>query len=364
MASKVKDMATATQAALRLNTGVEAVPGNGEPSVPKEKSTAEKLFPEFVTDDGGIINRPIRAYEDASKSLPAQATPNPAPQPPISPTAPPAPAYLTLEEMAGKMVKLKVDGVETDVPAESLLKTNQLERHLNTQLERLAQERTRFEQERTALLQRPIPLAPAPEPAAPKPGKPAPDPVRKSAEVEALENQIAQMQVQMQGLQATLIPQIQEAGIQRVDKLVKERIGTDDFRTHFEAIKQSALAEMAKPEVANNPQARNWFDSDNYYFQKYQEIKLRELTAKPVTPPAPAPANAPVLMTQNGAPVVMTSQGEPRSMPSFEGSGGVPSKAPGGDWQAKAQAAFDYARQNGSTEAWMTYYKVKAEGPQ
>lgn len=353
MVTKIKDQATAERAALKLNEGIEVPANPGEPIAPKEKGTTEHLFPDFVKDDM-IVNRPVAQFQDNSKPLPATVTPIPEPQGQKPPTTTPtAPTYLKPEELAGKMVKLKVDGIEQDVPAESLIKTNQLERHLNASMMKLAEERRILEEERKQLMSR-----------SSEPPKPKEPPVKKASEVEALEAQIAQMQAQMQGLQQTLVPQIQEAGIKRVEKMVKDRIGTDDFRAHFEQIRDSAIAEMAKPEVAANPQARNYFDSDTYYFDQYKEIKLRELTSKPSTPaPTPNP-NAPTLVTQEGAPVVMNSQGRPVSIPSIESSGGVPSRAsPNGDWAARAQQAFDNARQTGSTDAWVSYYKIKAEAP-
>lgn len=352
----VKDQATAEFAARNLETGAD-LPGQViEPNASRPKSTSEKLFPEFMTDDGAVVNRPVKPFEDMAKVLPAAATTTPAPQPLTPPTAAPtAPSYLKTDEMTGKMVRVKVDGIESDVPAESLVKNFQLERHLNSQLMNLAEERRKFEAEKASSLRAP---APAPEPV--KGGK-QPEPIKKSVEVEALEAQLAQMQAQVQGLQATLIPQIQEAGIKRVDKMVKERIGMDDFSSYFEKIRDNAIAEMAKPEVAVNPQARQYFDSDAYYFQKYQEMKLRDLAAKP-TASAPAAGSAPVLTSQSGAPIVMTNQGRPVSLPAIEASGGVPSRtSSNGDWAARAQVAFDQARQSGSTEAWMQYYRIKAE---
>lgn len=346
----VKDKATAEFAAQNLEKGAE-LPGQvSEPNTPKPKSTSEKLFPEFVTDDGTVVNRPVKAFEDKAKVLPVTETPAPAAPTQTPPTtAPTAPSYLKNDEMTGKMVRVKVDGIESDVPAESLVKNYQLERHLNAQLINLAEERRKLEADRRF-----------PTPDAPKPGK-APEPVKRSDEVQALEAQIAQMQAQMQGLQQTMLPAIQESGIKRVEQMAKERLGTDDFRTYFDRIKQSAIEEASKPEVAANPQARAYFDSDGYYFQKYQEMKLKDMMSKP-TAPAPNP-NAPALVTQQGAPVILTNQGQPVSIPTFESSGGVPSRVdPNGNWAAQAQAAFDVARQTGRTEDWVAYYKLKSQG--
>ena len=352
MATKIKDSATAKEAAMNLDKGIAVAEKPGEPNAPKEKTTTERLFPEFVTDDGGIINRPVKPYQDASKPLPAAATPDPLPQgqTPAAP-APTLPVYLKAEELAGKMVKLKVDGIEQDVPAESLIKNNQLERHLNAQLMMVAQERKAVEDERKRLLTQP----PVTEPV--KPSKSEPQ-GKKSQEVEALESQIAQMQENMARLQQTMLPAIQESGIKRVEQMAKERLGTDDFRSYFEKIRDSAYAELAKPENANNPQARAFFDSDAFYFQKYQEMKLKDLVSKP-SAPIPNP-NVPVLQTETGAPVVISNSGKPVSIPTLESSGGVPSKVSNdANWQGTYSALLTRAKESGSMEDWMAVYRHK-----
>lgn len=350
MATKIKDSATAEKAALKLNQGLEVVEKPGEPPAPREKTTSEKLFPEFMTDDGAVVNRPVKPFEDLAKVLPAVATPEPTPQNPTPPAPiPPAPVYLKPEELTGKMVKLKVDGIEQDVPAESLIKTNQLERHLNAQLMTLAQERKALEDERKRL-QTPSPVPKAPDEKPPEGGK-------KTPETEALEMRILQMQQQMENLQQTMLPAIQESGIKRVEQMVKNQIGADDFRTYFEKIRDHALEQMAKPEMANDPNARRYFDSDGYYFEKYKELKLKELLTKP-----PMDPKAPVLQTPQGTPVVVNSQGQPVSLPTFESSGGVPSRmSPDADWQGTYNALFARARASNTQDDWMALYRHKMQ---
>ena len=65
----------------------------------------------------------------------------------------------------------------------------------------------------------------------------------------------------------------------------------------------------------------------HFYFQKYQEMKLHDLSSKTsVASSEPSRIQrAPVLQTQEGAPVVVNNSGKPVSIPTFEGSSGVPS---------------------------------------
>lgn len=355
MATKIKDSATAQKAALNLNQGIETVDNPGEPITPREKTTSEKLFPAFTTDDGGIVNRPVRPTE-LSGPLPVAATSDltsqgqtPAVQPPTVPT------YIKPEDLVGKMAKLKVDGVEQDVPAESLFKTNQLERHLNAQLMALAQERKQFEDERKRLQAQPqIPIEPT------RPTK-QPDPIKRTPEMEILEARYAEMQQQLATLQQTMLPAIQESGIKRVEQMAKERLGADDFRSYFERIRASAAEELSKPDVAANPQARQFFDSDAFYFQKYQEMKLKDLISKPSTP-APTNTNTPMLQTSEGAPVVISNSGKPVSIPNFESSGGVPSRtSPDASWQSTYNALFIRAQESGRQEDWQALYRHKIQ---
>jgi hypothetical protein len=291
----------------------------------------------------------VKPFQDLSKPLPVTATPPPELQgqkPPLE--TPTAPVYISEADLKGKMARLKVDGIEQDVPAESLIKTNQLERHLNAQLMNLAQERKTLEDERRKLLTQP--------PVTEKPAKSEP-PVKKSQEVETMEARLAQMESFLAQQQETLRPAIQEAGIKRVEQMVKNQIGADDFRTYFEKIRDSALEQMAKPEVANDPNARRFYDSDGYYFEKYKEMKLRDVLTKPTTPVNP---NVPVLATSQGAPLVVNNNGVPVSMPSFESSGGVPSRtSPDADWQGTYNALFKRARESNAQDDWMALYRHK-----
>ena len=337
MATKIKDSATAEKAALNLNKGID-VPQAGEPNAPREKTTSERLFPDFVTADGGIINRPV---DKESLTTPnATATPIVAPQTQTPQTqAPTAPVYIKPEDLAGKMAKIKVDGVEQDVPASDFFKLTQLERHSNAQLEKVAKERAQMERERQEFMARP----PVSEQ---KPIKQEP-PVKKSAEVEALEGRLAQMEASMAQERALLLPQIQEAGIKRVEQLAKEKTGFDDYRSYHDKVREAAVTEAQKAQAAGDINAAKFFDSDTFYYQKYQEMKLKDLSAK-VSAPATVPT-APVLQTQQGAPVLVNNSGQPVSIPSFESSSGVPSSpSENQNWQGTYNSLMTAFRQNPS----------------
>lgn len=352
MATKIKDQATAQRAALKLNEGIEA-PATGEPNAPREKGTTERLFPAFMTDDGAIVNRPVRnSAEDVSPIVLAPETPKADLQGQTPQTqTPTAPSYLSESELKGKMAKIKVDGIEQDVPAEELFKLTQLERHSNSKLMKLAQERAEFERERASFLaQRTVPQDPV------KPTKQDPQP-KKSDEVQALEARLSQMEGFIAQQQETLRPAIQEAGISRVEKLAKERLGADDFRSYFDKVKEIAVSKAQDAQMKGDP---NWrqFDSDGFYFETYKEMKIKDLLSKPAT--STVNPNAPVLRTQEGAPIVMTNSGQPVSLPVFEGSSGVPSRqSPDANWQGTYNALFTRAQKSGSESDWAALYRHK-----
>jgi hypothetical protein len=354
MATKIKDQATAQLAALKLNEGIE-VPANGEPNTPREKTTSERLFPAFTTDDGAIVNRPVRNLTDTNTPVPVTETPQADLQGQTPPTqTPTAPVYLSDTELKGKMVKLKVDGIEQDVPAEQLLKLNQLERHSNTQLMKLAQEKAEFERERAAFIaQRSQPQQDTQKQTRQEPV------VKKNAEVEALEARLAQMEGFIAQQQETLRPAIQESGIKRVEQLAKERLGTDDFRSYFDKVRDIAVSKAQEAQLRGDP---NWkqFDTDGFYFETYKEMKIKDLITKP---PAPMTnSNSPVLTTQQGAPVIMNSSGQPVSLPSFESSSGVPSRQnPDANWQGTYNALFSRAQKSGSEADWAALYRHKMQ---
>ena len=358
MATKIKDSATAERAALKLNEGI-APTAPSEPNTPRELTTSERLFPDFTTEDGAITNRPVRPREENQPIAPVAATPQAPAQGQTPPTqAPTVPTYLKPEELAGKMVKLKVDGIEQDVQASELIKLTQLERHSNAQLMKIAQERAQFERERQELL---AARPPAPEP---KPTKPEPT-VKKSEEVQALEARLAQMEQSMIQERALLLPQIQEAGIKRVEQMAKDKTGFDDYRAYHDKVKEAAATEAAKAQAAGDMNAVRFFDSDNFYYQKYQELKLRDLASKvSVPPPTPTNPTSPVLQTQEGAPVVLNNSGKPVSIPTFEGSSGVPSTpSDNQNWQSTYNRLYADFKQNPSdaTALALMRHKFKAE---
>jgi len=353
MATKIKDQATAERAALKLNEGIE-VPANGEPTTPREKTTSERLFPAFTTEDGGIINRPVRNLSDTVIPLPVEATPDPAAQNQIPQTqAPTMPIYISESDLKGKMAKLKVDGIEQDVPADQLLKLNQLERHSNAQLMQIAKEKAELERERAAFL-----ASRTPNPELQKQTKQE-STQKKSPEVEALEARIAQMEGFMALQQETLRPAIQESGIKRVEQMAKERLGTDDFRSYFDRVREVAVSKAQEAQLKGDP---NWkqYDSDLFYLEMYKEMKIKDLMSKPSTPATNS--NAPRLETQQGAPVVMNNSGQPVSLPAFESSSGVPSRqSPDANWQATYNALFARAQKSGAELDWAALYRHKMQ---
>ncbi len=368
---EVTDQATATEAALNLDRpGSAPAPKPGEPPAPRVQSTTAKLFPEFVGEDGVIYNQPVKPFEDKDKALPpAAATPAMKPAPAIPPApAPTTPVYLDLSKLPdGTMVRMKVDGVEMDVPAKDVLKNIQLERHLTIQGQKLAAERANLEAERAALRQ---PTPPQPSLAVPKPGEPpAPAPAVKPAE----DPRIAALETQLAELRTLVAPQQFQEGLKRLDAKVKADLGADDFLTYAPKIQAFVDAELAKPEVAANPMAIRALDTQAFWFGKYQEMKLKDLMAgngkAAPAPPAPVtpsivPRLEPISVPAGTVPVI-DRNGNAVAIPVIEPSSGAPSReSPDANWQGRYQAAFETAKKTGRTEDWMEVFRLKREGGQ
>jgi hypothetical protein len=344
MATKIKDLATAEKAALNLNKGLE-VPAPSEPNAPREKGTTERLFPDFMTSDGGIVNRPV---DQNPAPVLATDTLVPAPQTQTPQTkAPTTPVYIKPEDMAGKMAKLKVDGVEQDVPAEDLFKVKQLERHSISQLEMLAKERAQFERERQEFLAR--------QTVTKEPEKKEP-PVKVTPEME----RIAALEAQIKQLNDSTLPARQEAAIKQIEKMAKDKLGTDDFRSYFDKIRDIAVTEGLKARAAGDVNAVQFFDSPQFYYQQYQEMKLRDLMTKP-----PA-SQVPATQAQQGAPVLVNNEGKPVSIPTFESSSGVPSSpSEQGNWQSTYNTLLSRAKADPTDLNWMAVMRHKfREGQQ
>ena len=355
---EVKDQATATEAALNLDKpGSESTPKAGEPTTPRSNSTASKLFPEFVGEDGKIYNQPVRPFEDKSKPLPpVAATPAGAPAPasptPVAPTPQPS-SYLDLSKLPdGTMVRMKVDGTEMDVPAKDVLKSIQLERHLTLQSQKLAAERAAFEAERAAAVNRrtsdPSITPPPPATSAPK--------ISEDPRVAKLEAEIAAMR-------PILAKQRYEAGLSELESKVKAELGADDFRAYVPKIQEFIDSELAKPEVQANPIYQQALDQKSFWYQKYLELKIKGGAANPVAPKVDntVPVVVPMEIPAGTIPVVDRNN-NPVPIPVIESSGGAPSReSPESNWQARYQAAYDTATKTGSTEDWMKVFRLKRE---
>lgn len=359
---QIKDQATATEAALNLNSmGSESSRKEGEPAAPRSETTASKLFPEFVSDDGLIVNRPVKAYTDSSRELPPAAA---TPSQPTAPTAPvqnspTAAGELDLSKMPdGTMVKIKVDGVEMTVPAKEALKSIQLERHLTLKSQELARDRAALEVERAALKSANQPPAVSKK-----------DPELPIAATKGEDPRIEALQRKIDELNAIVAPQRLQAGLNILAKRAEQELGAKDFLEYAPKIQAFVNEQLAKPEVAANPNIVNQLDNSEFWYAKYQEMKLRDMLSE--NPKAPAvlnPSNVvsqpSIIKSEAGTHLVLDKNNNPVIVPMVEGSSGVPSRvSPDQDWQGRYQAAIQTATKSGKTEDWQKVFRLKREIP-
>lgn len=281
-----------------------------------------------------------------------KAAPTPAPKPtevkePQPTPAPAAPDYLDFETSKGKKVKVKVDGVESEVSFEELHRSYQTDRSLTQRAQRLAEERRRFEEERKG-----PPAQPAAKPNDPKAPANPDDPVYQELiaphirplvdENKALKDQIAEMQ--------KVLAPIQRDQHLDADEAHFNEMGFPGFKEAAKSGKIRGLAfELTKREPGEEESAyfqrvaQTWDTRDGVH-KLFLTLKAREAAAaKPAAPPAPpAPPKEPA-----PAPKV----------PDVEGASGGPS----GSQQSNAalSEAFKKASESKSMDDWANYFALR-----
>lgn len=324
----------------------------GTPAAPEEqpKSTVETLFPDFIGDDGKLMNQP-RPVTEAMPGEVLDPTPVLDKTPPTQPTT--TPQYVDLNSLDGKLMKLKVDGVEIDVPAETVVKNYQLEAHLTQKGQRLAdQEKILQEVLKEAVNRKPTGTPPAAGEPTAIPEDPNADPelVKIKAELQATRQELAQVS------KATQHVRVQE-GLKAIDQDIRTNIGADDFMVYAPKITEFAKSQCKDP--ANpTPEEKALFDTVGFYKTKYLEMKAKDMIAgKTPVPKAPPPA-APAA----GAPPAKGPESRPAPNISVETGAGSPQiEQPHNSWNARYKAALQKATQTGDMHDWAEVSRLKHE---
>lgn len=314
-------MTTPAPAAASTEVKPQATPAAAaEPKV----GTTSKLFKDL--EGSGVPGAPQKP--EASKDVPAAAAPTePA-------KAAPAPVttqaeVLDFSALAGKKIKMVVDGKEELVSAEDALRRLQLDSHLTQKASALS-EKERDIVEREKNLRRP----PVEKPAAPEEESIlSDDPMVKKllARQDALEKEL-------EGHRVVVAKQRYVEGIDRLANHVKTTLGADDFRTYLPKIEdwyKSLPADQQR--LADNDQA---------FLGKYQELKIKDLVSGSHAAVAP----------------VKTLERPSASPMKIEGAEGA-ARVQLDDWDTRYVAALAKAKASGSEEDWAEVMVLKREIP-
>lgn len=309
-----------------------------------QPTMTEKLFPDFFVDGEITTQRqdisPEAAADEASE----------APKPDVKPETKPeakGPEYLDLTQISGKMVKVKVDGVEMDVPAEDVIKNYQLDRHLTQRGQSLSEKEKELNGLKDTLNEIKAEVL-----AAPKPGE---APAIPDARIESISKKIEEIE---SAIRPVVTKEAVEKGIERLDQAVRENLGYEDFRAKIPEIQAEISKNFKDPRKPTEEELAK-FDTLAMWYQGFQTVKLRELRGKPAEstlPPKPAPKvpAGPVLDKKPVRPPVAVEEA---------GGASVGGENQTSAWKVQHDAAVKYARESGADEAWQAVFRLKREKP-
>lgn len=350
--------------------GQETPPGNGSPPEP---STTEMLFPDFIDEQGQLhgeqvrpevaprLNRdffeqiPPQSKEPGGEGTPAQPTPPLTPGAP-APTQTPqqdATQYLSLEDLKGKLVKTKVDGVEMGIPAETLIKNHQLESHLQARIREVNEREKRLNKIQEDLLQRNAPPA--------QPGEPGPSSdsgAETNPEVKALRDEINVLKQQLVGVNEIARKARYQEGIAKLAEQAKTDFGRTDFMDFVPKIEAEIRSQLVDPANPTKEEVAR-FDNATYYLYAYSRMIAKNQGTPPVPPPPPQGVRNPPSPT----PAPETRRPANPNV-DIEPAGGSPPRATLdkiSDWQRRYQAAHTKAVKTGRDEDWKEVLRIKDE---
>lgn len=299
----------------------------------KPQTISQRLFPDMISGPEETPDTETETVDPGTEAPPIVEAP-PETQ------APPAPAQSDVIDIAafqGKKVRVKIDGEEMEVPAESLLKNYQLDAHLTRKGQQLGEQRRALEDLRKELLDKTKEDTEALETAV--------DEGEAPSEIKKLEVQLQETQRQLAEVRGLTADIGFQKNVAVLDAQVKSSLGFDDFKAYVPKIQEFIRGQLADPERPT-PQEARLYDTREFYLQKYQEMKLRELRQAPPAPPPAPPAAAPT------APKLV------KIMPVESAGGGLPSQANAAQEQ-KLQQAFSRAKASGSQSDWADYIALK-----
>ena len=251
-----------------------------------DKTVSQKLFSD-------LAGRNIPGIELALGET--QKPPAPVAEPEVNlepkPEVKPGPKYLSQEDFADALVKLKVDGVEEDAKFQDIIRRVQLDKHLTSKGQKLSEEEKRVREKEAALTEREKILAELFANQNQQKAEPEAESfVKDDPYVKRLEADLQATKRLMQEINEQTAPMRLNASLERVDKFAKESLGLNDFMEYRGKIQEKLVS--LPPEVARG------LDNESGWITLFKDIKLKELIDQVLaSKKAPEPATKPVERT-------------------------------------------------------------------
>ncbi len=250
-----------------------------EMAEPTGPGTTSKLFDAPVVEaEGTPAPIPTVAPEPAKVETPKEkAAPVPDPQTPES---------LDLQAFGDRMVKVKIDGQEMEVPFREVVKGYQTDQYLSRKGQRIEGERQRLKETR---------IAPAPYVSQETQPAPPDDPLYEVVKpyLEPLQRQLAQAEVTIGTLSNLAAPVQYQQNLKGLDGELKKQ-GFTDFNDYVPKI-EAELSGMSE-------EGQKLYDTRQGFETLYLRMKMQEKT-KTINPDArPQPKLLPINQVESGSP--------------------------------------------------------------
>jgi hypothetical protein len=289
-----------------MNLAPESTPDSGMIEKSPDLSTTARLFPDYMEEDTPL---PIKEEQ----APPVQKEETSVEEPPVT-----EPKYLTPEEFGDQMVKVKIDGVEREVPFRDVVRGYQTDQHLSQKGNKIAQERQTLEEIRRSIAQPQTTSSPTTEV----------DPL-----TEILQPYIKPFQDKIQSLESMIAevsvitgPAKYQANLQKVDARMKGE-GFDDFMTYVPKIEDFIRSLPEDEQLA--------YDNPLAFIDLYKTQKLKDQLSKK-------------------EPVKHADQRPTPPVTKIEPSSGTPTGTD--NWQGEYNTAFNKAKKTGD---WTEVLRLK-----
>lgn len=235
-----------------------------------DKSVSQRLFSDLngrnipgVSSIPDMVDTPLPIPEDAKK-----------PEIKATPEVKPGPKYLSLEDFADSVVKLKVDGVEEDAKFQDIIRRVQLDKHLTSKGQKLSEEEKRIQAKEASLIEKEKILTEllANQNQTKNDDSETESLIKDDPYVKRLEADLLETKKRMQEIDIQTAPMRLNASLERVDKFAKDSLGLTDFMDYRVKI-QDELRSLP-PEVARG------LDNESGWLTVFKDIKLKELMAQ------------------------------------------------------------------------------------